>query len=407
MMNYLTSLLTTHSTSLTADTQTTTKVILVRHGRTTYNEQGRYQGNSDESVLTAKGIQDAYATGLALQGIKFDAIYTSPLRRVQQTTQEIITAFQRSPGRIPEVSIDQRLREISMSDWQGLLYQEVKEQYPDDYHCWKSTPHLFTRNQINYPVLELFAQAQQFWQEVLKKHRGQTILVVAHGGTNKALIGTAIALLPKYYHSLQQSNCGISYLELSTFSPGFGQLKYLNITDHLTEKLPKLKASKTGWRWLLISNEITKNKLKLSYLSRLEEQTAIDLVLTDNTMESELLAANFMKHKNKILHLSTTNSNFCNDWQKNIINRQKINNNSSDFKLFTGLIIASNKLLSQILHQTIDTNTSWKLTNHLAVIHYPDLECRSILQGILPLRFDRDENFKSIEEVSEVLPIER
>ena len=165
-----------------------TKVIIVRHARTTYNEQGRYQGSSDRSILTAQGHQDAYATGTALQQYDFDAIYTSPLKRVQQTTKEIVSAFN-SPN-IP-VYIEPKLTEVCMADWQGLYYQEVKEKYADAYDCWQNTPHLFTRNQIDYPVLELFKKAQAFWQEFLHKHRGQTILIVAHGGTNRALIGTA------------------------------------------------------------------------------------------------------------------------------------------------------------------------------------------------------------------------
>ncbi len=71
---------------------TSTQVILVRHARTTYNEQGRYQGSSDESVLTEKGYQDAFSTGLALKKYNLDAIYTSPLTRVQQTTEAILNA---------------------------------------------------------------------------------------------------------------------------------------------------------------------------------------------------------------------------------------------------------------------------------------------------------------------------
>ena len=138
---------------------TSTKIIIVRHARTTYNEQGRYQGSSDESVLTKKGHQDAYATGLALQQYDFDgearlgfpamcnrhvdAIYTSPLRRVQQTTKEIVSALN-SPD-IP-VYVEPKLTEVCMADWQGLYYQEVKEKYADAYRCWQNTPHLFTRN---------------------------------------------------------------------------------------------------------------------------------------------------------------------------------------------------------------------------------------------------------------------
>ena len=367
-----------------------TKVILVRHARTTYNEQGRYQGSSDESVLTATGHQDAYATGLALQQYDFDAIYTSPLKRVQQTTQKIVSALN-SPH-IP-VYIEPKLTEVCMADWQGLFYQEVKEKYPDAYHCWQNTPHLFTRNQINYPVLELFKKAKAFWQEILHKHRGQTILIVAHGGTNRALIGTAIALSPKHYHSLQQCNCGISCLEFSSFS-NLGEVKYLNVTNHLGKNLPKLKAGKTGWRWLLLSNEIIKEQGNFSYFRQLFRDSQIDLVLTDSTLKLEALVTNLLVDNFSALHISIDKNNFLDSWQKTIIQKQKTNNSSSISSLFTGLVIVSDKLQSQILSQTIDIDSSLNLTNSLAVVHYPHGEKRSILQGIIPLTLDLNKNLE-------------
>lgn len=369
-----------------------TKVILVRHARTTYNEQGRYQGSSDESVLTEQGHQDAYATGLALKQYDFDAIYTSPLKRVRQTTQKIVSALN-SPN-IP-VYIEPKLTEVCMADWQGLYYQEVKDNYPDAYRCWQNTPDLFTRNQIDYPVLELFKKAKAFWQEILHKHRGQTILIVAHGGTNRALIGTAIALSPKYYHSLQQCNCGISCLEFASFS-NLGEVKYLNVTNHLGKNLPKLKAGKTGWRWLLLSNAVIKEQLNDSYLLKLQHDY-IDLIITDNTQESEALAANL-----SALHISIDKNRFLDNWHKTIIKRQLINNYSSTSSLFTGLIIASKNLILELLHQTINIDVSLDVINNFAVVHYPHLERRSILQGILPLTLDLKKNSESREISREV-----
>lgn len=75
---------------------TPTRVILVRHARTTYNEQGRYQGSSDRSVLTAKGHQDAYATGLALKEYSFDAIYTSPLKEYGKLLKRLLLLWERT-----------------------------------------------------------------------------------------------------------------------------------------------------------------------------------------------------------------------------------------------------------------------------------------------------------------------
>lgn len=401
MNNLVTSI--SHTSSPTYSTTPDTKVILVRHARTTYNEQGRYQGSSDESVLIEKGHQDAYNTGLALQQYDFDAIYTSPLKRVRQTTQEIVSALN-SPN-IP-VYIEPKLTEVCMADWQGLFYQEVKDKYPDAYRCWQNTPHLFTRDRVHYPVLELFQQAKAFWQEILYKHRGQTILIVAHGGTNRALIGTAIALSPKHYHSLQQCNCGISCLQFSSFS-NLGEVQYLNVTNHLGKNLPKLKAGKTGWRWLLISSEIPKEQCNFPYLKQLFQDSQIDLVLTDDAENSQALATNLLTDDYSALHISIDKNDFLDSWQKKILQKQQANISSSISSLFTGSIVVSNKLELQILSQTFDIDTSLNLTNSLAVVHYPHGEKRSILQGIIPLTLDLNRNIELTELSREFESIKR
>ena len=369
-----------------------TKVVLVRHARTTYNEQGRFQGSSDESVLTAKGHQDAYATGLALKEYNFDAIYTSPLKRVQQTTQEIITALRQD--NVTLVDSDRLLTEICMSHWQGLYYQEVKEKFAKDYHCWQNTPHLFSFDNV-YPVLELFEKAKLFWQKVLSKHQGQTILIVAHGGTNRALISTAIGLQPESYHSLQQSNCGISHLEFAPSNDG--KLKYLNATEHLGETLPKLKAGKAGWRWLLLSEtnaKILKDRFLFdgrkrrgnpslfhSRIDRLGSSNSIDLLLTEHSISESI--AQKLATKYQIPHFPLAENHFSN-WQQTIMNRQKSLIDLEQLSLTTGLIIASDKLITRILKNTFKINISY-IQDSLTVIHYPQTTNHSILQGILPL----------------------
>ncbi|WP_019505744.1 histidine phosphatase family protein [Pleurocapsa sp. PCC 7319] len=367
---------------------TTTKVILVRHARTNYNEQGRYQGSSDASVLTAKGHKDAYRTGLALQQFSFDAIYTSPLTRVQQTTQEITFALQQTADNLPTVITEPKLTEIQMSDWQGLFYQEVKEKFSEAYRCWLETPHLFsfsTSPTISFPVLDLFQQAENFWHQVLEQHRGQTILVVAHGGTNRALISTAIGLNPEHYHSLQQSNCGISCLEFSHTNYSSGKLSFLNVTDHLSEDLPKLKAGNTGWRWLLLSNQVPENLLDSSALPRFVNRDLINCILTDNSQMSEHLANKLLKFGKQTIHLSVSQDCFLESWQQTIFNRQQLNYDSKPASLITGLIIAPEKLLSQIVRKTLGIATPLEIANHLSVIHYPHGKRQSILQGVLPI----------------------
>ena len=330
---------------------------------------------------------------MTLKKYNFDAIYTSPLNRVRQTTQEILTALGNKDYVAPVYS-DRLLTEIGMSYWQGLYYQEVEEKFTQAYNCWQNTPHLFSFDRV-YPVLELFKKARLFWQKVLSQHRGQTILIVAHGGTNRALISTAVDLQPEKYHSLQQSNCGISYLEFSLRNNA--KIKYLNDTEHLEETLPKLKAGKTGWRWLVLSET---NTSKLSYRSlfdRLGSSNSIDLLLTEHSTTrlgmlgkpqhpsrsisescAQKLATNF-----KIPHLTLAADHFLN-WQQTIIDRQKLSISTERSRLTTSLIIASDKLIARILKKTFQINIS-HTQDILAVIHYPQSKNHPILQSILPL----------------------
>ncbi len=381
-------------TSAFSNSHQSTKVILVCHGHTTYNEQNRFQGCSNESVLTEKGHQAAYQTGLALQQFTFDKIYTSPLTRVQQTTEAIINAFQQKSSNLPPVLIDEKLMEINLSIWQGLSKQDVKENFAQDYNCWQETPHLFNcirehKDQISgspyFPVLELFHQARQFWQELLANNQGQTILIVAHAGINRALISTAIGLSLKHYHSLQQSNCGISCLEFFSSNSNDGKLNWLNLTNHLGKNLPEIEENKYGWRWLLLSDKVTETLCGSTWIKDFFGQSLIDFVLTDNSERAEFLAINLLKNSQKTIHLPIAQDHFLEIWQQTIFARQKLNYCSLESSLVTGLIIVQDNLLSQILYKTLGINLSLDTTNNLSVLHYPQADQHSILQGLLPI----------------------
>ena len=256
-----------------------TRVILVRHGRSTYNEQHRYQGNGDDAILTEKGRNSAHHTGLALKDLTIDAIYASPLKRTQQTANEVLAAIGATADQLPPFYLDDKLKEICMHHWQGLTYEYVQQQFAVEYRCWKARPHQFqmtvpegvrgadkrsglasvgnssTKSRPCFPVLDLFEQARQFWRDFLPHHANQTVLIVGHGGANRALINTAMGLTPDRFHALQQSSCGISVLN---FPDGQCRgerasgptLAALNLTTHLGEVLPKLKEGKQGLRLL-------------------------------------------------------------------------------------------------------------------------------------------------------------
>ena len=227
----------------------TTRVIILRHGQSSYNSQGRIQGRCNDSTLTDKGVADAVTTGQALRGLNLDAVYCSPLQRASATAQAVVAQIPAAPTPIS----DDRLKEVDLPLWEKMLFTEVAAQFPEDYRLWQEAPHqlvLQVNGQEHRPIAALYQQAQEFWQAILPQHEGQTILIVAHNGINRALISTALGIPPEYYQSIQQSNCAVSVLN---FSEGWGsavQLESLNQVAHLGKPLPETKTA--GPRFLII-----------------------------------------------------------------------------------------------------------------------------------------------------------
>jgi phosphoserine phosphatase len=229
-----------------------TRVIIVRHGQSSYNAQKMIQGRCDESVLTEKGITDANLVGNVLKGVAIDAFYCSPLQRAKKTAEIIQGILDNSPILQPTDS----LMEIDLPLWEKLSKDEVAVKYAEDYRLWKEKPHEFKMvledGREHYTVLALYEQAKQFWQEAISQHQGQTILIVAHNGINRCLLMSAVGITPDRYHSIQQSNCCVNILN---FGGGFGepvQIESLNQISHLGVPLPSTRTPHKGPRFLLV-----------------------------------------------------------------------------------------------------------------------------------------------------------
>ncbi|MBD2206762.1 histidine phosphatase family protein [Calothrix sp. FACHB-1219] len=273
-----------------------TKVIIVRHGQSSYNTERRIQGRTDASQLTQKGQNDATKLGQALSNIAFNAIYSSPLQRAKQTAESIHHQLVNATGKAAVIQTSDKLLEIDLPLWERMLTSEVKEQYAEDYKTWHEHPDELRMlledaqgTKEHFPVLSLYAQAKEFWQETLPHHQGETILIVGHNGINRALISTALGVPPSRYHSVQQSNCGITILN---FAGGLGdavQLESLNQTQHTGEILPSLRPGHEGVRLLLVRHGETEWNRQTRF------QGQIDVPLNDNGRSQAQKAGEFLK----------------------------------------------------------------------------------------------------------------
>jgi probable phosphoglycerate mutase len=188
------------------------------------------------------------------------------------------------------------LLEIDLPLWEKLQKEAVKDKFSEDYRCWKERPHEFCMTlptpegtKEHFPVLALYEQAKQFWQEILPLHPGGTILIVAHNGINRCLLTSALGISPALYHSIQQSNCGINVLNFVGAWGELVQLESLNQTSHMGDALPTPREGNRGLRLLLVRHGET----EWNRVARF--QGGIDVPLNENGRKQAQQAAEFLK----------------------------------------------------------------------------------------------------------------
>jgi len=106
-------------------------LVLVRHGRTAWNAEGRFQGQADPP-LDDVGWEQARLTALSLARLRPAAIVSSDLRRAHQTAVMLGAAC----GLIP--ATDRNLREVALGTWEGLVHDEAAVRFPAEYAAWSA-----------------------------------------------------------------------------------------------------------------------------------------------------------------------------------------------------------------------------------------------------------------------------
>jgi glucosyl-3-phosphoglycerate phosphatase len=181
------------------------RVVLLRHGRTEWNATGRFQGQLD-SPLDAVGRAQAVAAAVAVAPMQPDALVSSDLVRALDTAEAV------SVEAGNEVSIDPRLREIHLGEWQGLTRVEARTQFPAEYARWQAGED--ARRGSGETYAEVGARAVECVQEWLDQlGDGSLLVAVTHGGTARATIGTLLGMPPDSWWRLAPlSNCRWSLL---------------------------------------------------------------------------------------------------------------------------------------------------------------------------------------------------
>ncbi len=194
-------------------------LLLIRHGESLYNVEGRVQGQSDVA-LSPFGLLQAEAIGDALASSGIDAVFSSPLRRAMQTATPVAERLDL------RIQTDERLKELNAGVFQDLLWNEIESRFPDETLRWRAEEAEFAIPG-GESRQELVVRGLAALSSIRESPFGR-VAVIAHGGIlTSALKG--LFQIPARLSPFSLYNASISRLAWDK-SP---KLLTLNELDHL------------------------------------------------------------------------------------------------------------------------------------------------------------------------------
>ena len=197
-------------------------LLIVRHGETEWNAEGRIQGHTDIG-LSEKGAEQARSLGQRLADRQIDVAYSSDLKRTSETAKLALS------GRDITLNETPRLREYNKGIFEGMTLSEIQEKFPAEYPKYLEKDLSYapeggeTTRDVSTRMASIFA-------EIKANHLDETVLVVSHGGVLRAAMVSLLGMPLEGNWSFVFGNCGLTMVDTYTDN---AVLRLFNDTSHI------------------------------------------------------------------------------------------------------------------------------------------------------------------------------
>jgi Fructose-2,6-bisphosphatase len=202
------------------------RLLLVRHGETDWNRDGKFQGQIDVPLNDNGRVQAGFAAEF-LKDVHLDFAVSSSMLRPKETAEIIL---QHHPD--VELKLYDGLWEISHGLWEGKFESEIEDGFPGLLKQWKEFPATVQMPE-GENLQQVWERALVSWQEIIRSVSGVGI-VVAHDAINKAILCQLFGLEPEHFWNFKQGNGAVSVIDYPQGPDGPPVLEVINITSHLS-----------------------------------------------------------------------------------------------------------------------------------------------------------------------------
>jgi broad specificity phosphatase PhoE len=198
-----------------------TSILLIRHGQTDYNANGRWQGHLDVP-LNEVGKAQAKALAQRLKNWPVAAVYASDLKRAAMTAVYLAETW----GLTPTYDVAWRERDVGV--FEGRATQELQQEYPE---VWANMRHGIYDIPEAESHEQLQARASAAYEKVVAANPAEMVAIVSHGGTLNALVSYILGIPSGQFGRLNfRGNTGLTIIEINGRGP---RLAMINDTRHL------------------------------------------------------------------------------------------------------------------------------------------------------------------------------
>ena len=187
-------------------TKSTTRLLLIRHGEVEESYHRIFGGRIDMN-LSAHGHEQAVVLARYLGSKPVQAVYASPMKRVQQTLAPY------AAGNTPRAVVMADLREVDFGDWTGHNWEEIQTKFGLSAYDWLA---LLEQNKIPNaePGAAYRGRVKACIEKIVADHTGQTVAVFCHGGIVRMLLSIVLNLPLTTFAHFDVSYASLTEVEL-------------------------------------------------------------------------------------------------------------------------------------------------------------------------------------------------
>lgn len=206
-----------------------TTLYLIRHGETIGAEIKRYKGSIDVP-LSENGVRQIEKTAeLVVKHLgkeTISAVYSSDLSRAVCSAEIIGKPFGIAPVKTPAI------RERSFGLWEGMSFDEIRNAYPVEFQAWSDNP--LTHSPIGgESTIDVSSRVVKAIDEIIEKHKGKRIAVVAHGGVNRVILCRILGVPLENVFRIEQDFAALNIVE---FWDDYPVVKAMNLLAYEVER---------------------------------------------------------------------------------------------------------------------------------------------------------------------------